>query len=247
VDASLIGSQNALNFAYIIFLALRGQSTPMPDIQTAVRRWLVFSMLTTRYAGSPESTFDYDIRQLHAQGFAAYADEVIRGELSDAFWDAALPQSMDTSSVGSPYFRVFRAAQVKLNDKGFLSKDIAVKDLIEIKSDVHHLYPKNHLKQQGLSRGRYNQIANLAVTPSEINIAIGDKEPAHYFSQLKEQCEGGARRYGAITDLIEMKANLEMHCLPSSLLDGEIPAYDDFLLMRRKLMAQKMKSYFALL
>lgn len=38
--------------------------------------------------------------------------------------------------------------------------------------------------------------------------------------------------------------NLRMHCLPESLLDGEIPAYDDFLETRRKLMALKIKKWF---
>lgn len=244
VDASLIGSQNALNFAYIIYLTLRSQNTPPANIEKAVRRWMVFSMLTTRYSGSPESSFDYDIRQIHGQGFDSYANEVIRGELSDAFWAAALPQAMDTSTSSSPYFRVFRAAQVKMNDKGFLSRDITVKDLIEIKSDVHHIYPANHLKQKGLPRGRYNQIANYAVTQSEINIAISDKDPAVYFAQLLEQCQGGHIEYGGITNLNEMKSNLSAHCIPDGMLEGAIPAYDDFLAKRRKLMAQKMKSYF---
>jgi hypothetical protein len=36
-----------------------------------------------------------------------------------------------------------------------------------------------------------------------------------------------------------------MSCVPESLLDGEIPAYDDFLEQRRKLMAQKIKNWFA--
>ena len=35
-----------------------------------------------------------------------------------------------------------------------------------------------------------------------------------------------------------------MSCLPESLLDGNIPAYDDFLEQRRKLMAQKIKIWF---
>jgi hypothetical protein len=38
-----------------------------------------------------------------------------------------------------------------------------------------------------------------------------------------------------------------MSCLPESLLDGEIPAYDDFLKERRKLMAQKIKAWFVAL
>jgi|SRR5215469_15869808 len=32
-----------------------------------------------------------------------------------------------------------------------------------------------------------------------------------------------------------------MHCLPGTLLDGKIPAYDDFLEQRRQLMALKIK------
>ena len=247
VDSSLIGSQNALNFAYIIYLTLREQGKPPAEIESAVRRWLVFSMLTARYSSSPESIFDSDIRQMHAQDFTTYASGVIEGELSDAFWNAALPQAMDTSSASSPYFRVFRAAQVKMNDKGFLSKDITVQDLILNKSDVHHLYPSSYLKQQGLSRGRYNQIANYAVTQSEINIAISNKAPKDYFAELSAQCQNTTPKYGGITKRDEMQANLRMHCVPETMLDGQIPDYDDFLATRRKLMAAKMKEYFAML
>jgi hypothetical protein len=41
-----------------------------------------------------------------------------------------------------------------------------------------------------------------------------------------------------------MRANLRTHCLPESLLNGEIPDYDEFLDVRRKLMAQKIKTWF---
>ena len=35
-----------------------------------------------------------------------------------------------------------------------------------------------------------------------------------------------------------------MNCLPESLLDGQVPSYDDFLEERRKLMALKIKTRF---
>ena len=50
--------------------------------------------------------------------------------------------------------------------------------------------------------------------------------------------------YGAITDEDEMRANLRMNCIPESLLDGQIPSYDDFLEERRCLMAQKIRIWF---
>jgi hypothetical protein len=244
VEASLIGSQNALNFAYILFLTLRAQGKPAAEIESAVRRWFVLSVLTGRYSGSPESTFDYDIRQLHEQGFDAYGLALFAGELSNAFWDTLLPQEMNTSSSISPYFRVFRAAQVKMNDHGFLSRDITVRDLILNKSDVHHIFPRNHLKKQGLNRGRYNQIANLAIAQSEINIAIGDKAPEVYFKELVKQCQGGKKKYGGITDKEQLQANLQMNCIPDWILANEAPDYEKFLDERRHLMAAKLKAYF---
>lgn len=244
VDASLIGSQNALNFAYILYLTLRSQGKAAADIESAVRRWFVMSALTGRYSGSPESTFDFDIRQMHEQGFDAFSPATFAGSLSDAYWNALLPQAMNTSSSTSPYFRVFQAAQVKLGDKGFLSRDITVRDLILNKCDVHHLYPRNLLKGQGLSPGRYNQIANYALAQSEINIAIGDKAPAVYFKELVEQCHGGKKKYGGITDLDELKANLAATCIPETILNGELLDFDAFLDQRRKLMAAKIQAYF---
>jgi len=155
-----------------------------------------------------------------------------------------LPQLMDTSSGQSPYFLAYQAAQVKLGDRGFLSRDITVRDLLMNRSDVHHVYPKKYLKAQGVARSRCNQIANFVLAQSEINIAIGDKAPEKYFAELADQCNGGKRKYGGITDAAELRANLRMNCVPETMIDGEIPAYDAFLDQRRRLMAQKIKAWF---
>ena len=244
IDSSMIGSQNALNFAYILYLTLRAQNVPDADIERYVRRWFVLSVLTGRYSSSPESAFDYDIRQVNAQGIQTFSDSIIKGELSDAFWDALLPQEMDTSVASSPYFCVFLAAQIKLGDRGFLSSDITTRELVEVKSDVHHLFPRDYLKKNGLSRGQYNQIANYVIAQSEINIAIGNKEPKTYFGQIHEQCRGGKKKYGNICDSDKLKENFKMNCIPGGIENMIIDDYPQFLAERRKLMAQKMKTYF---
>lgn len=247
VTSSLIGGQNAVNFAYILYLRGRAENMPAADLERLVRRWYAMSILRGRYAGSPETAFDFDIRQVETRGLAPYVEAVFQNELPDSFWTGMLPQLMDTSSGQSPYFLAYQAAQVKLGDKGFLSRDITVQDLLMNRSDVHHVFPKKHLKSQGLSKGRYNQIANFVLAQSEINIAIGDKPPEQYFSELAEQCTGGKKKYGGITDLADIKANLQMHCLSESLLDGNILTYDDFLEERRQLMALKIKRWFEIL
>jgi hypothetical protein len=247
VTSDLIGGRNAINFAYIIYLRGRAEGLPAAELQQLVRRWYVMSLLRGRYAGSPESTFDFDIRQIESRGLVTYIESVVENELPESFWTGMLPQLMDTSSVSSPYFLCFKAAQVKLGDKGFLSRDITVLDLLLNRCDVHHVYPKNYLKKQGLARGRYNQIANFVLAQSEINIAISDKEPKMYFGELAEQCNGGKKKYGGITDIGEMKNNLRVSCLPELMLTGDTPPYEDFLAERRKQMAMKIRAWFKIL
>lgn len=246
VTSSLIGGQNGVNFAYIVYLRGRAENVPAAELERLVRRWYVMTLLTGRYAGNPETAFDLDIRQIEARGLGAYVKAVIDAELSPSFWESLLPQQMDTSSAGSPYFHAFRAAQAKLGDLGFLSRDISVRDLLLNRSDVHHVYPRNYLKRQhGLNRGRYNQIANFVLAQSEINIAIGDTPPEQYFKDLARQCRGGKFKYGGISDEGELRANLRANCLPESMLDGDVPEYDRFLEVRRSLMAAKLRTWFA--
>lgn len=244
IDSSMIRSQNALNFAYILYLKLREKQVRQERIETLVRKWFVLSILTSRYSGSTETKFDVDIKRID-NNYEEYINNIISAELSDNFWNVGLPQQMDTSVASSPEFNVFLAAQVKMGDKGFLSKDIKVEDLIKIKGDVHHIFPKDYLKKNGYpGRGQYNQIANYVIAQSEINIAIGNKSPKDYFKELKQQCETKESKYGGITDLDELYQNLEMHCIPLNIFDQLANDYEEFLKERRKLMAKKIKNYF---
>lgn len=245
VTSALMRSRNAINFAYVLYLRGRAERVLPADLERLVRRWYVMSVLRGRYAGGPGTAFDFDMRQIEARGLVSYAETVIQTELEESFWTTLLPQAMETSSAASPYFIVYQAAQAKLGDRGFLSRDITVHDLLINRSDVHHVYPRNYLEgEKKLPRTQYNQIANFVVAQSEINIAIGDKPPARYFGELAEQCSSGPKKYGGITELREMRANLRMSCVPETMLDGEIPDFGDFLEQRRRLMAQKIRTYF---
>ena len=244
VASKLIGSSNAVNFAYILYLRGRAENLHPDDIERTVQRWYVMSILTQRYTGNPETAFDQDIRQIDSMGLRDYAERVIRNEMHATYWTGMLPQSMATSSATSPYFAAFQAAQAHLGDRGFLSKTITVRDLLLNKGDRHHVFPRKHLQKQGLSQGRYNQIANFVIAQSEINIAIGDTPPVTYFGEIADQVHGGPKRYGGITDEAELRRNLAENCVPAYMLDNAVPNYDDFLDERRRLMALKVKQWF---
>ncbi|MCF6148966.1 MAG: DUF262 domain-containing protein [Candidatus Kuenenia sp.] len=244
ISANLIRSQNTLNFAYILYLKLRAQNYNQADIETYVRKWFVLSILTGRYSGSPESWFDFDIKHITTKKFNEYLENVENAELSDAFWNTALVQNLNTSVASSPYFNVYLAAQVKQDDKGFLSKDITVKDLITHMGDIHHIFPRDYLKKNGLKRGQYNQIANYVYMQSEINIKIGNKAPVAYFNELKEQCENNILKYGGIKDIQMLEDNLMMNCIPAFITTMNIDNYEEFLHQRRSLMARKIRDYY---
>jgi len=244
ISPKLIRSQNAINFAYIVYLKLKELGVNSVAVESYVRRWLVYSILTGRYSGSPESAFDFDIKQISQKPFDEYLKEKEDGELSDAFWNASLPQSLDTSVASSPYFHVFLASQVKANDRGFLSKDVLVGDLISLRGDIHHLFPKDYLKKNGLDRSKYNQIANYVYMQSEINIKVGNKPPKDYFEVITTQMQDNTKQVSGLSKQQDLLDNLKMNCVPTEIMQMSSEDYNDFLTLRRKLMATKIKEYY---
>ena len=248
VSPAMIRSQNVLNFGYALYLLLRAKGEDSAIIEKVVRRWIVLAILTGRYSGSPESTFDYDIKRFQANDPREFLEHTEAGELSDAFWNNTLVTKLDTSVASSPMFHVFLMAQVKMGDCGFLSEQIDVKSLIEQRGDIHHIFPKKYLQKCGIKeRGLYNQIANYVYTQSEINVKIKDQAPKEYMDQVKQQCSGGNAVYGGIESLVKLEANMAANCIPEEIFDMDYTQFEDFLEKRRNLMAQKIRRYYELL
>lgn len=246
IDASMLTARNAVNSAYILFLTLRAQNMNSNQIEKLVRQWFVMSVLTGRYSGEPQSTLSEDVRGMNAEdGAAAYLDRLERTELSDAFWNEELLQKMDVSGEKNLYFNIFLASQVKANDKGFLSRGATIRDLFDDDKEIHHIFPKNHLRRVGIAKGQYSQLANLVATEDIINGAISDTAPVKYFSELQVGCRDGEPRYGEIDNPEDLHANLNAHCIPFNETDTAIfENYDKFLEERRKLMVAKIRDYY---
>jgi len=241
---AMVRSQNALNFAYALYLGLRRKGLNEAVIEHLVRRWFVLSILTGRFSGAAESQFEKDIRLVDEPDFAAVLARTEQAELSHAYWEFGLVQALEVSATSHPLFWVFIAAQIKANDNGMLSNDVTVQQLVSLLGDVHHIFPRQMLKEAGKSRAEYNQIANYVYTQDAINIKIGSKSPHVYFADVLAQCNGGVLKYGAITSREVLAENLHANCLPESVLTMTKDDYPEFLRQRRRLMAQKIKAYY---
>lgn len=243
IDDSLVRSQNVLNFGYILYLLLRERK--IQNIQKLVSRWVIMSILTQRYSSSPESQFDVDIRRLsETSDIERYIKEEEERQLSENYWDNNLVENFNTSVSSSPYWKTFVIAQCKLHNRGLLSEQIDVYSLIDQRGDVHHIFPKDYLKKKGYDSRGYNQIANFAMLQQEVNIAISNMSPNEYLKLVKEQCEGGELRIGTISNIDDLTKNFSENAIPIELCDMDANNYSDFLEMRRKLMAKKIKDYY---
>jgi len=246
IDSTMIGSKNALNFAYALYLRLRSNENLSEGQRSqVVKRWFVMTLLTGRAVGSFESTWETDLRRIEEQGAAEYLRLIETSELGEGFWEVALPQELVSPSKRSPAFQIFLAARVSKSARGFLSKSINVAQMIEGHGDMHHIVPKNHLIKNGYPKqGDYNQVANFALTETPINIAIKDHPPKEYMAWLSRQVETGELKIGEITQAAELEANLTENAIPTFINEVSADNYPEFLEARRKLMAQMIRDYY---
>lgn len=242
----LLNSKMTLDFAYTLYLILLNDDTiPNVQIKRYVQKWFVLSTLTSRYIGSPETVMDRDMRSISEKGFINFLNEVEASSLSDTFWDVTLPQNLESSSVNSPAFNTFLAAQINLNCNSMLMNGTKVSDLIGISGDVHHIFPRAYLKANGVeAKTKYNQVANYIYLDTQVNKAISDDAPCKYFSKVKEQCTTKDIEIGNISDETMLATNLTENCISQNIFDMTVEDYDNFLIERRKLMAKLIERYY---
>lgn len=246
ISNKLLNSKMTLDFAFTLYLMLLDDPTvPNAQIKRYVQKWFVMSTLTSRYIGSPETVMDRDMRTIAEKGFINFLSEVEASALSDTFWSITLPQNLETSSVNSPAFSTFIAAQINLNCNSMLMNGTKIADLVTISGDVHHIFPRAYLKSNGIdNKLKYNQVANYIYLDTQVNKAISDDAPYIYFSKAKKQCETKDIVLGNISDKNLLECNLKENCIPADIDTMDVSSYDSFLIERRKMMASLIEKYY---
>ena len=245
VNDKFINSNMAIDFAYALYLILHdSKEVSVSEIKRIVQRWYVLSVLTGRYSGAPESAFAKDLRQISEIGVVKTLENMEAAILSENFWNVQIPQNLAYTSTNNPTYLVYLAAQIYFNDVSLLSNSVGVKELVEVCGDVHHIFPKQYLKDNGFEKNQYNQEANYAYLDRPVNVSIGKQAPIDYFRVAREQCDTKVIKCGSITDINELKRNLAMNCVPEDVFDMDHTRYAEFLEKRRALMAQKIRRYY---
>lgn len=245
ISPKMITSNMALDFAYTLYLILKeSQEVGVSEIKRVVQKWYALAILTGRYSSSPESAFSRDLRLIKENGVINTLKDMEAATLSDNFWNVAIVQDLAYTSTNNPTYLVYLAAQVMKNDMSLLSTNVTVRELITLGGDIHHIFPKEYLKENGFEKNKYNQEGNYVYLDRPVNISIGKMAPKIYFSLAFEQCSTGEIKCGAITALDQLKDNLATNCIPLDVVNMDYTNYENFLDERRKLMAKKIKDYY---
>jgi hypothetical protein len=248
IDSKMIGSKNALNYAYVMYLLMKKDGANPSLIKQVVARWFVMSILTGRYSSSPETIVDRDVKEVARVGVEAFLKRIEESELSQQFWEVALINDFNKASQQHPYLNTFFAAQVYFGDTGFLS-DVTLRSIRSIKGDIHHTFPYDYLKHNGKAdRIEYSQIANFVYMEKSTNIQIGKMKPSEYMATVLDQARTGKldkkHPIGKILDTEKLAKNLKQNCIPKGFESMSVEDYDNYLRERRKLMVRKIEKYY---
>jgi len=241
----LVNSVMAIDFAYAVYLILQeSKEVPVDEIKSLVQRWYVLSVLTGRYSASPESSFAKDIRAIGENGVKATLKAIEDATLSDNFWNIQLSQNLTFVSSINPTYQVFLAAQNFFKKDSLLSH-IPVGELVNLGGDIHHIFPKQYLVDNGFDKHEYNQVANYAYLDTPINIKIGKKAPKVYLNEALEAIRGAEdTSFKSIKTEEEFIRNLEDNCIPLDILEMDYTRYAEFLEVRRAKMTDLIKQYY---
>ena len=147
----LISSKMAFFITYAIYLKFLDEEDNNKEIESLIKKWFVFSILTQRYTGSPESQIEEDFNKIKENKVKYFIKSNIETYLTDDFWNIVLPEQLRSSSTRN-FVYLTHLASLIYEDVKVLFSDIKLKDYLNpmFKSpkktiDLHHIYPKNYL------------------------------------------------------------------------------------------------------
>ncbi len=239
----MISSQNAVLFAYILYLLGRTElKFDEPELRRLIAKWFFVTAMTGRFTSSPESKMEADLAKLREietkEQFKSVLDQICGAITTNDYWKITLPMELATSSARSPSMFAYFASLTVL-EANVLFSEQKVAELLDSSTkeprspiERHHLFPRAYLDSIGrITTTQKNQIANYALVEWGDNAKIGDSAPADYLPKLEN-------RFGK-KDLERM---FYWHALP----DGwPKMTYEDFLLKRREMIATVVQDAYA--
>jgi hypothetical protein len=209
------------------YLAHNGGKIPDARQRDKLLYWYIQSFLSGRFTGSTETVLNQDLRMLddtsHTLDRLIEQLRLSRRELS------IRPEDFAVSNLGARFYPLLymltRVGSARDWGDGLpLSAHLLGK---QNALQVHHIFPKALLYKHGYSKFDVNAIANFCFLTQDTNLDIGAKEPALYFVKIEEHFPGA----------------LASQWVPMDRTLWKVERYKDFLVERRKLLAEAANEF----
>ena len=239
----MISSQNAVLFAYILYLLGRTElNFEEQELRRLIAKWFFVTAMKGRFTSSPESKMEADLAKLRVvktkEQFKSVLDQICSAITTNDYWKITLPTELATSSARSPsMFSYF--ASLAILEANVLFSEQKISEFLDTSTkeprspiERHHLFPDNYLHSFGYRTAREkNQIANCALVEWGDNTKIGEKAPSEYMPEI-------GKRF-LEKDLERM---FYWHALPDGWVEME---YEVFLRERRERIAQVVQDAYS--
>ena len=245
LSGDLILSGNAIFYSYAFYLIAKHRfHASYNENMHLTSLWFFYASLVSLYTGSFESTVESHLNSIKdLSTLKEYKDFIlsrVNERLTNDYFDITLvgSEGLAVSGKGNNAWNAYVAALNIMDAKILFSKsNLLVSKLFEPGTDgnrksleKHHLFPKAHMKAQGYTDAKINQMANYAFIDWKDNMDILDDAPSVYYPIV---CEGRSDE-----EILRME---EENALPHG---WEKMKYEDFLVERRKMMAARIKEAF---
>ena len=173
-----------------VFLQKTNGAFETPEHRDMLVRWVLLASAFGHYSGSVETTLAEDVNTWREADAAKALPQLLRLAQAPRTPDTALtPTDVLEKTRRSPFLKLLQIAAVRSNAKSWWSHRSITYDPDQkgMAVEIHHVFPKNWLKKQGLgNHPELDTLANFAFLSKHDNIKISDDDPADYLHEADE-------------------------------------------------------------
>jgi hypothetical protein len=188
--------------------------------------WYVHTFLWGRYAGSTESVLAQDLNIIENGEGVDGLIRLLRQNRGDL---TIRPEDFSGWSTGSRFYPLLYML-TRVNHAKDWESGVEISSMLLGRGsslEIHHIFPKSILYENGYSKATVNALANYALLTKSTNLKIGNREPKAYLPEYMASCPGA----------------VESHWIPTGQAVWEIDKYEEFLKMRRQLLTDAANNF----
>ena len=203
-----------------------------PDDAAKARllHWYITASIWGRFSGPVETLINQDLTALRSDDPIAVLRQNFIKDQGDR---RVSPENFDFNRSSARFYSLLHILSHAGGAKDWGTGQLLTEQAQDSSSalELHHIFPKSYLRNNGISPNDANQCGNLAFQTRNTNRGIRDRNPADYMPEIAEHHPGV----------------LESQWVPNNPELWKVENYHEFLKERRRLLAEAANAFLGVL